>query len=363
MPARTAVMVSNGVGSVTSTDAILTVQPSTTVTFAAGSFNGLFSDPNGVSPESSGSVTLKMTPTGKFTGKLLRGGVRAPLSGQFDLNGHVRKIIPSAQMQSVAVDLQVDIADPDRLTGTVSNDTFTANLLADRAGFDGRQNLAPQAGRYTLAIDGNEGESTTTPGGYGFGTATVNSAGVIRVAASLADGAKLSQSVPLSKDGDWPLFGSLYSGRGFIMSWAKFAETTSEDIGGEVVWFKPAVPRAKLYPIGFTFSTALHGSRYQAANKVLSFSNGQLELEGGGLEDDIINQITLGDGNLVTNLSSNKLNLAFSTSTGLFSGRVEEPGSSTAIPFKGAVLQKQNVGFGWFMGRSSQSGEVTLSGE
>jgi hypothetical protein len=266
-------------------------------------------------------------------------------------------------MQSVAVDLQVDMADPDRLTGTVSNDTFTANLLADRAGFDGRQNLAPQAGRYTLAIDGNEGASPTTPGGYGFGTVTVNSAGVIRVAASLADGAKLSQSVPISKDGDWPLFGSLYSGKGFIMSWAKFAESTSEDIDGDVVWFKPAVPRAKLYPVGFTFSTALHGSRYQAADKVLSITNGQLTLEGGGLEDEIVNEITLGDGNHVTNLSSNKLNLTFSTSTGLFSGRVEEPGSSTAIPFKGAVLQKQNVGFGWFMGRNSQSGEVTLSGQ
>ena len=256
-----------------------------------------------------------------------------------------------------------DMADPDRLTGTVSNATFTANLLADRAGFDGRQNLAPQAGRYTLAIDGNEGESTSTPGGYGFGTVTVNSAGVIRVAASLADGAKLSQSVPISKDGDWPLFGSLYSGKGFIMSWAKFAETTSEDISGEVVWMKPAVPRAKLYPVGFTFSTALHGSRYQPANKVLSFNNGQLTLEGGGLEDEIVNQLRLGDGNRVTNLSSIKLNLAISASTGLFSGRVEEPGSSTGIPFKGAVLQKQNVGFGWFMGRNSQSGEVTLSGE
>jgi hypothetical protein len=357
------VMVSNAVGSVTSAEAVLTVQPSTTVTFAAGSFNGLFSDPNGASPQSSGSVTLKMTATGKFTGKLLRGGVRSSLSGQFDLDGHAQKTIPSVQMQPVTVDLQVDMADPDRLTGTVSNDTFTANLLADRAGFDGRQNLAPQAGRYTVAIDGNEDESPTTPRGYGFGTVTVNSAGVIRLAATLADATKLTQSVALSKNGDWPLFGSLYAGNGSIMSWAKFAETTSEDIGGEVVWVKPAVPRAKLYPIGFTFSTALHGSRYQAANKVLSFSNGQLTLEGGGLQDDIVNQITLGDGNRVTNLSSNKLNLAFSAATGLFSGRVADPGSSTAIPFKGAVLQKQNVGFGWFPGLNSQSGEVTLSGE
>ena len=65
----------------------------------------------------------------------------------------------------------------------------------------------------------------------------------------------------------------------------------------------------------------------------------------------------------MTNLSSNKLSLTFSASTGLFSGKVMDPDSSTLIPFKGAVLQKENAAFGWFTGQYSQSGEVTLSGQ
>jgi len=245
----------------------------------------------------------------------------------------------------------------------VSDGTFTANLLADRAGFDGRLKMAPQAGRYTVVIDGNEDSSTTTPGGYSYGTVTVNSAGGIRLAASLADASKISQSVPLSKNGDWPLFASLYGGKGFVMSWSKFAETNSDDLGGEVVWMKPSVPLSKLYPAGFSFSTTARGSRYQAAPKVLSFTNGQLTLNGGGLSGQIVNQITIDGRNHVTNLSTNILSLTFSASTGLFSGKVADASNSTLIPFKGAVLQKENAAFGWFMGRNSQSGEVTLSGQ
>ena len=357
------VMVSNAGGSVTSAEAVLTVQPVTTVTFAAGSFNGLFSDPNGVSPLSSGSFTLKLTATGKFTGKLLRGGVGSSLSGQFDPAGHVQKTIPSASQGSVTVDLQISMDDPDRINGTVSDGAFTANLLADRAGFDGRQKLAPQAGRYTLAIDGNKENSTTTPGGYSFGTITVNAAGGIKLAASLADASKITQSVQLSKNGDWPLFVSLYGGKGSVMSWSKFDEATSDDVGGQVVWIKPNVPLSKLYPAGFNFSTTAHGSRYQAAAKVLTFTNGQLSLSSGGLAGPILNQIALGAGNRVTNLSSNKLTLTFSPSTGLFKGKVMDPGSSKVVLFNGAVLQKENTALGWFSAGNSQSGELTLSSQ
>ena len=65
----------------------------------------------------------------------------------------------------------------------------------------------------------------------------------------------------------------------------------------------------------------------------------------------------------LTNLSDNKLSLTFSPSTGLFSGKVMDPNSSMLIPFKGAVLQKENSAFGWFPGQNGRSGEVILSSQ
>jgi hypothetical protein len=148
-----------------------------------------------------------------------------------------------------------------------------------------------------------------------------------------------------------------------MMSWSKFAQMPSDDLGGEILWIKPAVPQSKLYPVGFSFSTTAHGSRYHPAAKALRFTDGQLTLSGGGLTGQILNEFSIDARSRVTNLSTNKLSLTFSRSTGLFSGRVMDPASSKPIPFKGAVLQKENAAFGWFLGQNSQSGEVTLSGQ
>jgi hypothetical protein len=245
----------------------------------------------------------------------------------------------------------------------VSNGTFTANLVSDRAVFDGKLHLAPQAGRYTLIIPSASDNSASTPDGNSFGTVTVDKAGRIRLAASLADATKLSQAVTLSKNGDWPLYVPLYGGNGSMMSWLAFNNTASSDIDGDVVWIKPNVPSAKLYPLGFKVTSPARGSRFQGApapGNLLTFTNGELALVGGDLAGSITNQITLGARNRVTNLSANKLTLTFSPSKGSFTGRVINPASGKPVSFSGVVLQKENAGFGWFLGLS-HSGLVSLA--
>jgi hypothetical protein len=355
------VTVSNPSGSVTSASATLTVQPAPTADFAAGTYSGLFSDPQGVSTLSSGSFTLKVSATGKFSAKLVRGKQRSSLSGQFDAKGNVQRTLLVPNQQPVTVSLLLSPDDPEHLTGTVSDGTFHAKLLADRAGFDGVAKIAPQSGRYTLVINGNEDASVAPPRGHSIGAVTVNGAGAIRLTASLADGTKISQSVPLSGNGDWPLFASLYSGSGSIMSWAKFDSSNSGGIGGDIVWIKPAVPRAKLYPAGFSFTTAMRGAPYKPGAKALILTTAKLTLADGNLPAQIVNRIVLAPGNRVTNLGDNKLSLKFSPSTGLFTGRVTDPTTSKPIPFSGAVLQDENAGFGWFSGLNAQSGTVTIT--
>jgi len=92
---------------------------------------------------------------------------------------------------------------------------------------------------------------------------------------------------------------------------------------------------------------------------VLNFTNGQVVFEGGNLSQTITNEILLAGNNRVTNQSNNKLTLTITTSSGLFRGSVVEPVTSKSIAFNGAVLQKQNIGNGVFLG-TNQTGRVLV---
>jgi hypothetical protein len=61
----------------------------------------------------------------------------------------------------------------------------------------------------------------------------------------------------------------------------------------------------------------------------------------------------------VRNLSSNALHLAVDPTNGSFSGYVVEPGVDKTNKFKGAFLQQQNLGIGFFLGPST-SGRVRV---
>jgi hypothetical protein len=89
---------------------------------------------------------------------------------------------------------------------------------------------------------------------------------------------------------------------------------------------------------------------------ILNFSAGQVWLEFGNLPESFTNRIVFGT-NKVTNLSSNKLILTLTTSSGLLKGSVVNPATGKAILISGAVLQKQNIGSGYFLG-TNQSGRV-----
>jgi hypothetical protein len=64
--------------------------------------------------------------------------------------------------------LQLDPSDSDKITGTVSDGDFTADLTANRAVFDGRQQTAPQEG-VLMFIAGSD-DSSVAPGGDSVAT-------------------------------------------------------------------------------------------------------------------------------------------------------------------------------------------------
>lgn len=325
-----------------------------------GTYTGLFEDEvNGVLQDSSGLFTMNTTASGRFSGKLQMGGAQYSMSGFFDTGGQATITIVRRNQIPLTVVLQMD--GTDQVIGTVTDGTWVAQLWADRAVFDGKLNIAPQQGTYTMYFAGDYG-AASDPAGDGWGTVKVDGAGRLRFAASLADGTKITQAATVAGDGTWPLYVSLYGGQGSIQGWIAFNYSSSDDIGADALsWINPGT-NAKYYPGGFATVTSSRGSRYAPPARgttVLGLAGADVVLDGGDVAQSINDQILIGTNSRVTDLSGNKLSLIFSLSTGTFSGRMINPGTGKPLSFSGVILPKYDIGRGYFLD-GGLSGEVQL---
>jgi hypothetical protein len=326
-----------------------------------GTYNGLFSAADGFSPDSAGFLTLSLSYKGSFSGRVQMAGLRSSFSGQFDSNGDATVMIPRSQQTPLTGSLHVELAAPDnRLTGTIADGSWVADVLANRAVFDSRTNPAPFAGRYTFSFPGSD-DASIAPGGDSYSTLTVSTAGRIAATVSLADNTRFTQAVPIAEDGTWPFFSRLYSGKGVIQGWISFTNTAPSVLGGEVDWFKPALTSAKFYSNGFTVASGAAGAFYQPTNLISVFNttNVQLILTGGDLSGTITNQLTIDSRNRVTDLSGDRLSLSFSQSSGIFQGSLIEADTKRKLPFQGVIRQDLAIGDGFFLG-TNQTGQALL---
>ncbi len=352
----------------------------------AGTYQGLIYNANGITVESSGFWSGSLNPSGHLTGSMRLGGKSYPWSVYFDAFGQAKPTAPAPPGELLAatvvkalfeVDLQLDLSNHtdqvsggvkrlgiDRMGRVVQEDRI-ADLFGDRDVFNARTNPAPQAGQYTIIYPG-QSEDLASPGGDGFGAVTVDPSGLVRLAGTLADGTKVTQSAALSKAGQWPLYLSLYGGKGMLLGWIGFAHQATNDLQGSVDWLKPSLSSAKYYPNGFTNTSWAAGASYRAPSNttanVLSVTNAFVAFEGGNLTRPFTNTFRIDVANHVSNTSSNPLALKFTARTGLWKGTVTDPATARSISFQGAVLQGQDSGRGFFLG-TNQSGRVRLQGD
>jgi hypothetical protein len=334
----------------------------------AGRFNGLFyetSQPPGVRHGASGFFTLTLTERGAYSASLLSGGLKLAASGQLNLEGRATNTIPRKGTNAMVVVWQAALDGSDTLTGTVSDSMagWSAELNGDRALFNARTNPCALAGKYTLLLPGLPHDAFV-PGGHSYGTVSIDSNGVATLKAYLSDKTGAAQKVPLSKNGQWPLYVSLYSGKGSLLSWVGFTNRLTDDFHGLLNWSKPALPAAKYYPLGFTTNEQeVAGSRYAApvgTNKILKLTGATLAFTGGNLAEDTTLSVGMGPSSKVTNAPPPKLSLTFTLSSGLFKGSYTPTNAGArAVSFAGAVLQKGTNAAGYYLG-TSQSGSVTL---
>jgi len=333
-----------------------------------GSYNGLFLTVDDLSPTNSGLVALTVNGRGAFSGRVQFGVTRTAFAKSFDIDGNALVIVPRRSLNPLAINLQlISDENTNAIVGTVSDGIWTADLNAYRAVFNANTNPAPAAGRYTLAILGDP-SSTVAPGGDSWGVLTINSGGKIVFSGTLSDNTQISQTIPISQEGNWPFYIPLNGNHGLISGWLTFTSVNSPtgSITGNVTWFKPEVPTAKYYPAGFRVSSEAIGSSYvKPADGAAIVDFGGMPavtFTGGDLSNDIVNPIALDALNRVTNLGTNAMNLSFSLTNGVFRGNVTDPNSSQLFPVRGVVLQNENSAAGYFLG-PTQSGEVRVEGQ
>ncbi|HWD91106.1 MAG TPA: S8 family serine peptidase [Verrucomicrobiae bacterium] len=320
----------------------------------AASYNGLFSESGGAELGRSGAISVTTTLSGAYTGKLQLGAKSYSFSGMLDASGTATNVIVRKDLSSLGLSLNASPIDNNLLTGVVTDPgNWTADLRAERAFPNSKTSSTMFAGRYTVIFPGTN-SGAQFPTGDGYGTVTVSTSGKIKLAGSLADGTKLSQSSTLSVNGQWPLYASLYAGQGQLLGWLTFTNSGSENPGGDIDWIKNAIPGAKFYPNGFNFDFHALGSIYNpGAAPLIGFENGVVILTGGNLPNAITNNVTVA-GTSAT--GANGLTLKLSSATGTFKGSFANP-PGKPISFSGAFLQNQNFGSGYFLG-TDQSGKV-----
>jgi hypothetical protein len=327
----------------------------------AGAYGGLFYETDEVQIFSSGSFALRVSSRGAYSGALRLGKRKYSFSGKLNIQGQAANIITVKGAAGLSVSFQVGSgASAGQVFGLVTNASFAAALLGDRAVFNSRTNPAPYAGTYTLLIPGQAGAGSAAPAGYGFGAIRVTAAGKARLVGTLADGTKFSQSAALSQDGHWPFYAPLYGGGGEVLSWLQFNDQTNSDLAGQLSWIKLPSAKARYFPGGFTNDCAAVGSLYEMslAQSILGLASARLEINGGNLASDITNTVALGPKSKVLNPKDDGFTLSFNLSTGTFRGLAADPVTGKWYRLSGAVLPRMNAGYGFLLGTNLTSAVV-----
>jgi Fibronectin type III domain len=347
-----AVTASNDLGleSSPSDEVIYSVPPA-----PGGNYHGLFFEPDAIRPGRAGSFAVSVNGRATYTGWLKVGSARYSLSGKLDSQYQGLNSIRLRDGSTLTIQFNLGTgSQAASVNGQVSDGVWVAALSGQRGGFDARNNPAPGRGYYTIVF-----ASAGGVGGHGFGTVNVSAGGTVRFAGSLADGAKVSQSAPLSLDGQWPLYASLYSGRGLAMSRIEFVNKTKSDLDGTLCWIKGPNAAARFYPGGFVDQCEVLGAAYRKA-PAFNFTEGSAAFSGGNLGDGFADSVVVGSKSLRNSPGSSRLTMKVSTSKGTFTGKAADPSTGRSWPFKGVILQKANAGFGYLVGTNETSQVLIL---
>ncbi len=338
-----------------------------------GYYYGLLAEAGGVQTESSGCFSLRLAPNGVFSGAVTLGGKLYPFQGSY----LVPQFFPISLTEVAALDparavvkrgtnpplyltFNLDFAgDSDQITGSITDNNWSADLLANRAVLNAHSNPAPWAQQYTMVLHGAP-DASASPAGDGYATIQLFSSGTVRMNGKVADGTVINQQATVSKDGLWPFYVSLYGGQGSIMGWLTFTNGNNLDpnpIRGDLIWTKPPMTNSTYYPLGFTNIVPVVGSRYTNGTTLSIFTSATALLRGGNLaEGTLTSSVPTAKARALSFSFSDSVSLTlfFDSSSGRVNGTLSETGTNPRN-LSGVLLPEQNYIRGFFLG-TNQSG-------
>jgi hypothetical protein len=340
--AQITITVSDGLAS-TQSSFTLSVQQATALLKSdlpkSSTYNGLFYEDDAVRLQSAGAFKMTVTSAGVYSGSLQTAGGKYSFKGKFGVVCMATNLVlrKGANPLTISFMLQAG-SSTNQFLGNLSDGVWVAGMHGAVAPFNLKTNPAPYAGNYTIAFPGQTGSPAL---GNSYGSVRVDGNGNVRLAGMLADGTKVSQSALLSRDGLWPVFIPLYSGKGLVMAWISFTNRATDDLNGSVSWIKLANPTAAYYPDGLAFAGSAVGSAFRASSALaLNVEVSKLQTSGGA------------PGNITS--------LKISASTGTFKGSMLDKLTGQPKSFQGALLQKPNVAYGFIFG-AGQSTPLMLA--
>ncbi|HEY3863684.1 MAG TPA: hypothetical protein VGO59_17550 [Verrucomicrobiae bacterium] len=330
-----------------------------------GQYNGLFFETNGIDPDSSGSVSLTMSKTGSFSGKLVMGPNTYTFSSQFTGSG-MAQFAAKSRVGTLTVNLQLDVTNlSGDITGDVNGGSWDAALAADLAPVWTVKNPSPLAGAYTMSLPWDAGTDTTNAGGDSFGAGSVSKLGVLTLTGQLADGATFTTAAPVNQYGQWPLYIYSATKKDSVLGWVTvsnvFGGSDNGLSGTNISWVKPPFT-GSLYPNGFNNILQLTGSTWVAPARgadALPLSGPAIMLSGGDLSAPLTIPVKIQG---VTGFTATNATLTINAAIGAFTGSFTNPDTHKRVTMRGVVLQNANSARGFFLG-ADESGAVLLGGQ
>lgn len=332
----------------------------------AGTYHGLFRSTNAPDLTGAGFMTLTLGKSGLFSGKIAHRGGSYRYTGRFDraggtfLQGTVGGV-------SRTVTLRLD---PTNIAGVIAGSflggTSTSEVQLERLASVLPTTNAPTVGRYTFVLPGDSTSppNQLSPGGHGFGTATLDRKGLLVLSGTLGDGKAFKTSAMLTRSNRWPVHLAFLGSRGVLAGWLSFGSNQPAHLDGSLHWMKSFSAKDVTYPAGFSNQVAFLASRYAPptkGNRLLNWVNGLAQIAGAGLLPGFTNHVSLATNNTLTVTDSNTaaLSLILDLKTGLVRGNFVHPWAGTVNKLRGVILARTDHLQGQFVD-GNQTGSLDV---